>query len=97
MNWTANDYRIVVPLGDLKAAIMKLKMKVRRNWDEACEKAMDMIGIPCAFGNRYYKVASVEMSLSHHLVVEIVRHHGWNCYDDSKVKYWWRQMLRCHR
>lgn len=83
--------------GGRKGKKMKLRMKVRRNWDKACEDAMDMIGIPCAFGNKYFQVASVEMSLSHTLVVDLVRHHGWNCYDDSKVKYWWRSMLRKYR
>ncbi len=75
---------------------MVFRMRVKRGWDQACDKAEIAFGAVGMLGGRPHRLAQVTMSLSHDLTLVFVP-----CREDAEAngyfRYWLRSLIRSHR
>jgi len=76
---------------------MKFRMRVKRDWDGACEKAETAL---CAVGiwrGKIVGVTSVEMTMSHVLTLEFCELEPRGKESLPPIKFWLASMIRRHR
>lgn len=76
---------------------MKFRLRVKRDWDGACEKAETAL---CAVGiwqGKIVGVTSVEMTMSHVLTLEFCELEPRGIERLPSIKFWLASMIRRHR
>jgi acyl-CoA reductase-like NAD-dependent aldehyde dehydrogenase len=73
---------------------MVIRLRVKRGWDRACEKAEIAFGAVGVLQGQSVRLSSVEMSLSHLLTLTFTPSTEAG---SQLVKYWLKAMIRDHR
>jgi hypothetical protein len=77
---------------------MVFRMKVKRDWDRACEKAEIALGAIGVLNGVPAMLVSVEMSLSHVITLEFLcGEFVASSHSSKQIKYWLRSFVRSHR
>jgi hypothetical protein len=78
---------------------MVFRLKVKRGWDQACEKAYIAFGGHGMFRGKPARLMSVEMSASHILTLrfELYEFADASVKEPVCVRHWLRAMIRSHR
>jgi hypothetical protein len=73
-------------------------MKVKRDWDRACEKAEIALGAIGVLHGMPAMLVSLEMSLSHVIKLEFFcGEFVAGSHSSKQIKYWLRSFVRSHR
>ena len=76
---------------------MIFRLKVKRGWDQACEKAEIAFGACGILRGQTVRLCSVEMSTSHLLTLELAPCERGESEALPQIKFWLRSMIRAHR